>query len=280
MKKISNILGLWLLMLAMVAVAACEGSDAPYNGYVETTQDNAATLVLKGYENPQAGFTVFEPDGFQSPFYIQDKTFYGKQYAFVKSTSTRLDEMKTRPEADAWQADGVPVVDGATYWAHTETLAAHQYVKFRVCSISGNNVTIEYVVEEDVKPNANANAKDKSGYSLNLEIPRLNEANVFVAHSLKVNGAELLNYALEWDDTKKHSSWVAFAFDETTRKAGDGVKRKDKFASTPCFPKPCRSPMNSTRAMALTADTSAVLPTVFSRRKPTTRHSISAICLP
>ena len=65
MKKISNILGLWLLMLAMVAVAACEGSDAPYNGYVETTQDNAATLVLKGYENPQAGFTVFEPDGFQ-----------------------------------------------------------------------------------------------------------------------------------------------------------------------------------------------------------------------
>ena len=94
---------------------ACEGSDAPYNGYVETTQDNAATLVLKGYENPQAGFTVFEPDGFQSPFYIQDKTFYGKQYAFVKSTSTRLDEMKNRPEADAWQAEGVPVVDGATY---------------------------------------------------------------------------------------------------------------------------------------------------------------------
>ena len=126
-------------MLAMVTVVACEGSDAPYNGYVETTQDNAATLVLKGYENPQAGFTVFEPDGFQSPFYIQDKTFYGKQYAFVKSTSTRLDEMKTRPEADAWQADGVPVVDGATYWAHTETLAAHQYVKFRVCSISGTN---------------------------------------------------------------------------------------------------------------------------------------------
>lgn len=236
MKKISNILGLWLLMLAMVAVAACEGSDAPYNGYVETTQENAATLVLKGYENPQAGFTVFEPDGFQSPFYIQDKTFYGKQYAFVKSTSTRLDEMKTRPEADAWQADGVPVVDGATYWAHTETLAAHQYVKFRVCSISGNNVTIEYVVEEDVKPNANANAKDKSGYSLNLEIPRLNEANVFVAHSLKVNGAELLNYALEWDDTKKHSSWVAFAFDETTRKAGDGVKRKDKFVVDPLLP--------------------------------------------
>ena len=66
MKKISNILGLWLLMLAMVTVVACEGSDAPYNGYVETTQDNAATLVLKGYENPQAGFTVFEPDGFQS----------------------------------------------------------------------------------------------------------------------------------------------------------------------------------------------------------------------
>ena len=47
MKKISNILGLWLLMLAMVTVVACEGSDAPYNGYVETTQDNAATLVLK-----------------------------------------------------------------------------------------------------------------------------------------------------------------------------------------------------------------------------------------
>ena len=43
MKKLSNILGLWLLMLGMVA---CESSDAPYNGYIETTQEGAATLVL------------------------------------------------------------------------------------------------------------------------------------------------------------------------------------------------------------------------------------------
>ena len=98
MKKLSNILGLWLLMLGMVA---CESSDAPYNGYIETTQEGAATLVLKGYENPQSGFTVFEPEGFQTPFYIQDKAFYGKQYTFVKSSSTRLDEMKTRPADDA-----------------------------------------------------------------------------------------------------------------------------------------------------------------------------------
>lgn len=62
MKKLSNILGLWLLMLGMVA---CESSDAPYNGYIETTQEGAATLVLKGYENPQSGFTVFEPEGFR-----------------------------------------------------------------------------------------------------------------------------------------------------------------------------------------------------------------------
>ena len=100
MKKLSNILGLWLLMLGMVA---CESSDAPYNGYIETTQEGAATLVLKGYENPQSGFTVFEPEGFQTPFYIQDKAFYGKQYTFVKSSATRLDEMKTRPADDAWQ---------------------------------------------------------------------------------------------------------------------------------------------------------------------------------
>ena len=198
MKKLSNILGLWLLMLGMVA---CESSDAPYNGYIETTQEGAATLVLKGYENPQSGFTVFEPEGFQTPFYIQDKAFYGKQYTFVKSSATRLDEMKTRPADDAWQTE-VPVIDGAAYWAHTATLAADQYVKFRICGIDGNNVTIEYAVEQDVRPNANANVKDESGYSLNLEIPRLNEANVFVAHSLKVNGTEMLNYALEWDDTK------------------------------------------------------------------------------
>ena len=232
MKKLSNILGLWLLMLGMVA---CESSDAPYNGYIETTQEGAATLVLKGYENPQSGFTVFEPEGFQTPFYIQDKAFYGKQYTFVKSSSTRLDEMKTRPADDAWQTE-IPVIDGAAYWARTATLAADQYVKFRICGIDGNNVTIEYAVEQDVRPNANANVKDESGYSLNLEIPRLNEANVFVAHSLKVNGTEMLNYALEWDDTKKHSSWVAFSFDATTRVAGDGVGRKDKFIVDPLLP--------------------------------------------
>ena len=232
MKKISNILGLWLLMLVMVA---CEASDAPYNGYVETTQEDAVALVLKGYENPQVGFTVFEPEGFQSPFYIQEKSFYGKQYTFVKTTSTRLDEMKTRPADDAWQAE-VPVADGAAYWARTATLAANQYIKFRVCSINGNNVTIEYVVEEEARPNANGNAKDESGYSLNLEIPRLNAANVFVSHSLKVDSKERLNYALEWDDTKKHAAWVAFSFDETTRKAGEGVKRGDSFIVDPLLP--------------------------------------------
>lgn len=75
-----------------------------------------------------------------------------------------------------------------------------------MCGTNGNNITIEYVVEGDIKPNTNVNAEDKSGYSLNLEIPRLNEINVSVAYSLKVNGAELLNYASERDDTGKHPS--------------------------------------------------------------------------
>ena len=61
----------------------------------EITQEGAVTLVLKGYENASEGFSICQPEGFTYPFYIQDRTFHGDVYWFVRSDAGRLDAMQT-----------------------------------------------------------------------------------------------------------------------------------------------------------------------------------------
>lgn len=70
MKKHLFILGLALALFNV----GCDDQNTIPNGYVQTTQEGASTLVLKGYENAALGFSVFQPEGFDSPFYIQDKS--------------------------------------------------------------------------------------------------------------------------------------------------------------------------------------------------------------
>lgn len=223
---------LFLLCSLIIGLAACSEDQKPLNGYVETTQADASTLVLKGYESTTTGFSVFKPDGFESPFYIQDKNFYGKQYQFAEVSARRLDAMTEMPTA--WQRT-VPIVEGGAYWAKNMTLTNISYVKFRVALVEGNDVTIEYVIDRiDPRPNINANAAEADqAYLSNFEMPHRNTTNLYVEHTITAT-APLLNYALEWDDSKKHAAWVAFSFDSFTCK--DVVSRTDAWDVDPLLP--------------------------------------------
>lgn len=55
MKKHLFILGLALALFNV----GCDDQNTIPNGYVQTTQEGASTLVLKGYENAALGFSVF-----------------------------------------------------------------------------------------------------------------------------------------------------------------------------------------------------------------------------
>ena len=86
---------LYSLVLAMgLSFVACsEANDVP-NNTIETTDSKATTLVLKGYESTASGFTIFQPAGYGSPFYIKDKQFYGSVYNFAEVGTKRLDEVR------------------------------------------------------------------------------------------------------------------------------------------------------------------------------------------
>lgn len=223
MKKNAYIL---VLLLLSVWLGGCESSDAPLNGYIEQTQEGSVTLVMKGYENPSAGFSVLQPEGFQSPFYIQDKKFVGKKYQFAP----QVDAATKIPTDIEWQ-QSIDVVDGNKYWVRYKASKTYTYLNMRVAYIEGNNVGIEYVIagtkDRDLTENLNANIASGDNVSVtSYEIPYLNAANVYVDHYVEMEGKQVLNFALEWNAEKKHAAWVAFSFDEVTSQ--QNVKRLDE----------------------------------------------------
>lgn len=233
MKKHLFILGLALTLFNV----GCDDQNTIPNGYVQTTQKGASTLVLKGYENAALGFSVFQPEGFDSPFYIQDKKFAGNAYSFTQVAAARLDEMTTVPANVEWQSDAT-VTAGAAYWARYAASTVYRFVKFRVSDINGNNVTIEYVVTDQTEERPNDNVNANTGYDnvsvTGYEIPHLNDQNVYADHYVTMDGVQILNYALEWDNTKRHANWVAFTFDTTT--SADNVKHTDAWSVDPKLP--------------------------------------------
>lgn len=233
MKKHLFILGLALALFNV----GCDDQNTIPNGYVQTTQKGASTLVLKGYENAALGFSVFQPEGFDSPFYIQDKKFAENAYSFTQVAAARLDEMTTVPANVEWQSNAT-VTAGAAYWARYAASTVYRFVKFRVSDINGNNVTIEYVVTDQTEERPNDNVNANTGYDnvsvTGYEIPHLNDQNVYADHYVTMDGVQILNYALEWDNTKRHANWVAFTFDTTT--SADNVKRTDAWSVDPKLP--------------------------------------------
>lgn len=59
----------------MYIFVGCESANDVPNGYIQTTEEGSSTLVLKGYESSSFGFSIFQPEGFNKPFYIKEKSF-------------------------------------------------------------------------------------------------------------------------------------------------------------------------------------------------------------
>ena len=88
---------------------------------------------------------------------------------------------------------------------------------------------------EDDDANLNANPSDDAHpFVTDYAIPHLNTANLYVEHTVSYREKEILNYALEWVENKRHAAWVAFSFDgETSRK---NVNRTDEWLPDPFVP--------------------------------------------
>ena len=114
----------------------------------ETTQEGAITQVLQGYESVLQGFSICKPEGFTYPFYIQDQTFHGDVYWFVRSDAERLDEMQDVPVQESGWQQSIDIEEESAYWAWCMGADRYRFLKFRVLDIEGNNVTIEYVEED------------------------------------------------------------------------------------------------------------------------------------
>ena len=119
--------------------------------------------------------------------------------------------------------------------------AEYIYVKLRVAFIDADRVGIEYkLVAHQSYVNFNGNQSgDAKSYVTDFSMPHLNENNYYVEHIATMNGNELLNYALEWNDAMKHAQWVAFSFDKVT--IGDVTGRTEAWDVDPKLPEEMRT---------------------------------------
>ena len=235
--RIVNVLSL----LVCVLIAGCESANDIPNGFIQTTEEGSSTLVLKGYESTSSGFSVFQPEGFDKPFYIKEKQFYGLAYCFVQSRASGLSDLSSLPGKDEWK-ETADVTVGSVYWARYASAEAYKYVKFRVAYVEGNNVGLEYVIDStEERPNGNANTvSDKQSVSC-YEIPHLSTENTYVDHYVTLpDGSKVLNLALEWNAEKKHSRWVAFAFNNITA-WDNNIGRTDAWATDTELPESMRT---------------------------------------
>lgn len=237
MKKIS----LLLLLFVCIWNVSCESdSNTPANGYIETTEEGSSTFIFKGYTDATAGFNVFEAEGFDRPFYIQDKKFVGSAWRFATAASGPLSAMNEIPIDNAWKTD-IEIIENMNFWARYNSTTKYVFVKIRIAYIQGNNVAIEYAIagsqEFDLTNNENANSPiEGKSFVTDYSMPHLNPANYYVEHTVNYNNQDILNYAYEWIDSKKHTAWVAFSFDNTTSQQKFNRPDEEPWSTDPNLP--------------------------------------------
>lgn len=220
---------LFIASLFVVALGACDTDLAPLNGYVEPTQEGAATFIMKGYESSNKGFNVFDIDKSGYVFYLKDKNLYGEHVSFLPAEQSRLDAMTQVPTQGTW-SKSAEVTPDKCYWVRYGDYDIVHFIKIRIAYVDGNNVCIEHASVEYTAagPNVNSNftwLKDFPG-ALNLEIPAIKEVDgIYREHYVSFKGQTIMNLATSWNVALRHAAWVAFCFDKNT--AEDNVKRTD-----------------------------------------------------
>lgn len=226
-------------ILCIVACSDDNGTVVPPDNIQESTISGSTFDVLQGYENAADGFSTLKPGDLDDPIYIQNGQLTGSAYLFAIDNASRLDEMTARPAEDGWTVTAV-IEESKCYWVRHSSSLLYTYLKLRIAYIDGNDVGVEYIVDdtEERDPtaeNVNANLPmDGKLFVTDYAMPHLNSENIYVEHTVTYNNVEILNYALEWVEGKRHSAWVAFSFDAAT--AQKNVSRTDAWNLDPQLP--------------------------------------------
>lgn len=78
------------------------------------------------------------------------------------------------------------------------------------CNNQGNN--------DPTSTTGNKNANTgTSKYATRIEIPSINESDIFLYHTTTVNGKENVTYSISHNKERKHCRWTAFTFDPSNR---------------------------------------------------------------
>lgn len=222
-----------------------EPEPTPEEKVIDITEEGSSKMIMSGYQDNITEGGVLKPEGWGTSIYIKDKKLYGASCTFVLCNSVkRLDAMPESSTMTGWREQGIITEEGACWVRHT-TNTKYSYLKLRIAYIDANKVGVEYkVTSEEEITNFNANpAIEGKTYISDYSIPHLNPENYYVEHTATYDNQTILNYALEWDASKKHSAWVAFSFDKVT--SANTVKRTDAWNVDPYLP----SVMQTTESM-------------------------------
>lgn len=206
--------------------------EQPVKPEIELTEEGSLTFVMKGYESDGADGGTLQPEGFPVSIGIKDKSLQGTSCKFALSAARKLVDMPKYDTMIEWK-DTLSIVEGRTCWIRYTTDEEYRYLKLRIAYIFGDEVGVEYkisdVIQKEIQNiNANGPIEGKS-FVKEYSMPHLNSENYYVEHTVTYGGKEILNYAYEWVESKKHTAWVAFSFDKTTSQKK--VSRSDVWAT-------------------------------------------------
>lgn len=166
-----------------------------------------------------------------SPIIKMDNFLSGENYSFAvcKGVSS-LSAMPAWESMSGWDSKA-ELKDGAVYWVSYTLPTSRTFLRLRIAFVDMDKVGVEYkldIQEEIQNTNANDPIEGKS-FVTDYSMPYLNPENYYVEHTVTYGGKRILNYAYEWVESKKHTAWVAFSFDETTSQKN--VSRSDAWAT-------------------------------------------------
>lgn len=116
--------------------------------------------------------------------------------------------------------------------ATIDVTAGTEHVTFNLKQLPGDGSNPDPDPEPDPDPTPDPTP---SGYAGMIEIPELKggSMNQFITHTTKHNGKDYPTYSLEYSYKYKHSYWIAYRFDNTTK---GGVGRNESYKPDPQLP--------------------------------------------
>lgn len=242
MKRIKQKSVVFLLSLLLWNIYACSSSENELQYEIETTQIGSLKIVMANNANNINPVNGLAPEGISDILYICDGKLLGNGYSFSTATYQTLANMTSPESINTWMGSVTLFAKQACWVRHTSK-QRHTYIKLRFSYMTSTEVGVEYLIDstediisgEEGNENANSPIEGKS-FVTDYSMPHLNPANYYVEHTVNYNNQDILNYAYEWIDSKKHTAWVAFSFDNTTSQQKFNRPDEEPWSTDPNLP--------------------------------------------